>query len=174
VWRIARGRFNWLLINLGTAFLASSVLGLFEGQLQKMVALAVLAPIVASQGGNATTQTMTIVVRALATRELDPANASRVILREFLVGLLNGIAFAVITGIAAYAWFKVPGLGIVIGLAMICNLAAAALGGILIPLGLHRLRFDPAVASSPFVTTITDVVGFFSFLSIASLWFELR
>jgi magnesium transporter len=174
VWRIARGRFNWLLINLGTAFLASSVLGLFEGQLQKMVALAVLAPIVASQGGNATTQTMTIVVRALATRELGPSNAGRVILRELLVGLLNGLAFAVITGIAAYAWFKVPGLGFVIGLAMICNLAAAALGGILIPLGLYRLRFDPAVASSPFVTTITDVVGFFSFLSIASLWFELR
>jgi magnesium transporter len=133
-----------------------------------------LAPIVASQGGNATTQTMTIAVRALATGELGPANASRVILRELMVGVLNGIAFAVITGIAAYAWFNVPGLGFVIGLAMICNLTAAALGGILIPLGLYRLRFDPAVASSPFVTTITDVVGFFSFLSIASFWFDLR
>jgi magnesium transporter len=174
VWTIARGRFKWLVVNLATAFLASSVLGLFEGQLQKMVALAVLAPIVASQGGNATTQTMTVAVRALATRELSDANARRVILREFMVGLLNGAAFAVITGIAAYLWFKVPGLGIVIGLAMVCNLVAAALGGILIPLALNRLRVDPAVASSPFVTTVTDVVGFFSFLSIASFWFGLR
>jgi magnesium transporter len=174
VWKIARGRFNWLLINLATAFLASSVLGLFEGQLEKMVALAVLAPIVASQGGNATTQTMTVAVRALATRDLTDTNAWRVITRELLVGLLNGVAFAVITGAAAYAWFRVPGLGLVIGLAMICNLIAAALGGILIPLVLHRLKFDPAVASSPFVTTVTDVVGFFSFLGIATLWFGLR
>ncbi|HZQ14270.1 MAG TPA: magnesium transporter [Pseudolabrys sp.] len=171
---IARGRFNWLLVNLVTAFIASSVLGFFEGQLQKMVALAVLAPIVASQGGNATTQTMTVAVRALATQHLSEANAWRVIVRELLVGLINGAAFAVITGIAAYVWFKVPGLGLVIGLAMICNLVAAALGGILIPLALHRLRIDPAVASSPFVTTVTDVVGFFSFLSIATLWFGLR
>ena len=174
VWTIARGRFNWLLVNLGTAFLASSVLGLFEGQLQKMVALAVLAPIVASQGGNATTQTMTVAVRALATQDLRDANAWRVVRREVLVGLLNGVAFAVITGAAAYVWFRVPGLGVVIGLAMVCNLVAAALGGILIPLALHRLRFDPAVASSPFVTTVTDVVGFFSFLSIATEWFGLR
>ena len=174
VWTIARGRFNWLLVNLGTAFIASLVLGLFAEELQKMVALAVLAPIVASQGGNATTQTMTVAVRALATRDLSDANAWRVIVRELLVGLVNGAAFAVITGIAAYIWFKVPGLGFVIGLAMICNLTAAALGGILIPLALHRLRFDPAVASSPFVTTVTDVVGFFSFLSIATIWFGLR
>ena len=174
VWTIARGRFNWLLVNLATAFLASSVLGLFEESLQKMVALAVLAPIVASQGGNATTQTMTVAVRALATRELSDANARRVILRELMVGLLNGAAFAVITGIAAYVRFRVPGLGLVIGLAMICNLVAAALGGVLIPLALNRLRVDPAVASSPFVTTVTDVVGFFSFLSIASFWFGLR
>ena len=174
VWTIARGRFNWLLVNLGTAFLASSVLGLFEGQLQKMVALAVLAPIVASQGGNATTQTMTVAVRAIATQDLHDSNAWRVVRRELMVGLLNGIAFAIITGAAAYVWFRVPGLGVVIGLAMMCNLIAAALGGILIPLLLHRLRFDPAVASSPFVTTVTDVVGFFAFLSIATVWFGLR
>jgi magnesium transporter len=174
VWTIARGRFNWLLVNLGTAFLASSVLGLFEGQMQKMVALAVLAPIVASQGGNATTQTMTVAVRALATQDLHDSNAWRIVRRELMVGLLNGIAFAVITGAAAYVWFRVPGLGVVIGLAMICNLVAAALGGILIPIVLNRLRFDPAVASSPFVTTVTDVVGFFAFLSIATLWFGLR
>lgn len=171
---IARGRFNWLLINLATAFLASSVLGLFEGQLEQMVALAVLAPIVASQGGNAATQTMTVAVRALATRELGSSNAWRVVIRETLVGLINGVAFAVITGIAAVAWFKIPGLGIVIGLAMICNLIAGALGGILIPMALERVRADPAVASGTFVTTVTDVVGFFSFLGIATLWFGLK
>jgi len=174
VWTIARGRFNWLLVNLATAFLASSVLGLFEGQLEKMVALAVLAPIVASQGGNAATQTMTVAVRALATRELGANNAFRVVMREGLVGLVNGLAFAVITGIAAVAWFKIPALGVVIGLAMLCNLVAGGLGGILIPMVLERVRADPAVASGTFVTTITDVVGFFSFLGIATLWFGLK
>jgi magnesium transporter len=174
VWTIARGRFNWLLVNLATAFLASSVLGLFEGQLEKMVALAVLAPIVASQGGNAATQTMTVAVRALATRELGSNNAFRVVMREGLVGLVNGLAFAIITGIAAVAWFKIPGLGVVIGLAMLCNLVAGALGGILIPMVLERVRADPAVASGTFVTTVTDVVGFFSFLGIATLWFGLK
>jgi magnesium transporter len=174
VWTIAKGRFNWLLVNLATAFLASSVLGLFEGQLEKMVALAVLAPIVASQGGNAATQTMTVAVRALATRELGSNNAMRVVIREALVGLVNGLAFAVITGVAAVAWFRIPGLGIVIGLAIICNLVAGALGGILIPIVLERVRADPAVASGTFVTTVTDVVGFFSFLGIATLWFGLK
>jgi magnesium transporter len=174
VWTIAKARFNWLLVNLATAFLASSVLGLFEGQLEKMVALAVLAPIVASQGGNAATQTMTVAVRALATRELGSNNMSRVVIRESLVGLVNGIAFAVITGIAAVAWFQIPGLGVVIGLAIICNLVAGALGGILIPILLERVRADPAVASGTFVTTVTDVVGFFSFLGIATLWFGLN
>jgi magnesium transporter len=173
-WTIAKGRFNWLLVNLATAFLASSVLGLFEGQLEQMVALAVLAPIVASQGGNAATQTMTVAVRALATRELGPKNALRVVMREGLVGIVNGLAFAVITGIAAVAWFKIPGLGVVIGLAMLCNLIAGALGGILIPMVLERVRADPAVASGTFVTTVTDVVGFFSFLGIATLWFGLK
>jgi magnesium transporter len=174
VWTIAKGRFNWLLVNLATAFLASSVLGLFEGQLEKMVALAVLAPIVASQGGNAATQTMTVAVRALATRELGSANALRVVIREILVGFVNGIGFAIITGIAAVAWFKIPGLGVVIGLAIICNLVAGACGGILIPMVLEKMRADPAVASGTFVTTVTDVVGFFSFLGIATLWFGLK
>ena len=171
VWFVARGRFNWLLVNLATAFLASSVLGLFEGELQKMVAL---APIVASQGGNAATQTMTVAVRALARHELSSANAARIILREVLVALVNGLAFAIITGVAAAAWFKVPDLGVVIGLAMICNLLAGALGGILVPLALHRFHADPAISSGVFVTTVTDVVGFFSFLGIATLWFGLK
>jgi magnesium transporter len=117
---------------------------------------------------------MTVAVRALATRELGSGNAVRVVIREGLVGLVNGLAFAVITGVAAVAWFKIPGLGIVIGLAIICNLVAGALGGILIPMVLERVRADPAVASGTFVTTVTDVVGFFSFLGIATLWFGLK
>ena len=145
VWTIAKGRFNWLLVNLATAFLASSVLGLFEGQLEKMVALAVLAPIVASQGGNAATQTMTVAVRALATRELGSANARRVVIREILVGFVNGLGFAVITGVAAVAWFRIPGLGIVIGLAIICNLVAALLLSLLLSL-LLRISWMESIA----------------------------
>jgi len=170
---ITRSRFTWLFVNLVTAFIASAVIGLFEGQVEKMVALAVLMPIVASQGGNAATQTMTVAVRALATRELFSGNASRVAIREVSVGLLNGIAFGVLTGIGAGLWFHSAGLGIVIGLAMICNLVAGALGGILIPLTLDRLGYDPAVSSGAFVTTVTDVVGNFAFLGIATLWFGL-
>jgi magnesium transporter len=174
VWWTAKRRFVWLLVNLFTAFIAASVLDLFEGSLQKMVALAVLAPIVASQGGNAATQTMTVAVRALATRELSRANATRVILREIMVGALNGAAFGMITGVIAAIWFGAAGVGVVIALAMLINLVAGALGGILIPQLLHRLHIDPAVSSSPFVTTVTDVVGFASFLGIATLWFGLR
>jgi magnesium transporter len=173
VWSTTRSRFLWLFVNLITAFIASSVLGLFEGSLQKMVALAVLAPIVASQGGNAATQTMTVAVRALATRELSRANAARVILREVLVGVLNGAAFGVITGAVASIWFGLAGLGAVIALAMLTNLIAGALGGILIPQLLNRFRIDPAVSSGAFVTTVTDVVGYGSFLGIATLWFGL-
>src|SRR3954464_14140711 len=173
VWTIAKGRFNWLLVNLATAFLASSVLGLFEGQLEKMVALAVLVPIVASQGGNAATQTMTIAVRALATRELTPGNAMRVVRREVIVGCLNGVGFGIITGIAAGTWFGMASLGFVIALAMMTNMIAGALGGILIPMVLEKFEADPAVSSGAFVTTVTDVVGNFAFLGIATLWFKL-
>ena len=144
------------------------------GQSVDQFALAVLAPIVASQGGNAATQTMTVAVRALATRDLSHANAWRIVRRELMVGVLNGLAFAIIAGTVAAAWFHLPELGVVIGLAMICNLLAGALGGILIPLGLNGVRADPAVSSGVFVTTVTDVVGFFSFLGIATLWFGLR
>lgn len=170
---ITRRRFWWLFINLLTAFLASAVLKGFEAELEKMVALAVLAPIVASQGGNAATQTMTIAVRALATRDLGPWNMWRVIGREVMVGLLNGIGFALLTGVLAATWFSNAGLGLVIGLAMVVNLLAAALAGSAIPLVLERAGIDPAVSSAPFVTTVTDVVGFFSFLGIATLWFGL-
>jgi len=174
VWTIAKGRFPWLLANLGTALMSAWVISRFESSIARMVALAVLMPIVASMGGNAGTQTMTVTVRALATRSLSDANAWRVVRREFLVGVLNGLVFAVIIGTIAAAWFDVPALGFVIGLALVCVLAAAALGGIIIPLGLIRLGVDPALASGPFVTTVTDVVGFFAFLGIATLWFGLK
>jgi magnesium transporter len=173
MWLTARSRFLWLLVNLVTAFVASSVLGAFENQLEKMVALAVLAPIVASQGGNGATQTMTVVIRALATHELARHNALRVIGRELLVGALNGIAFGVITGIGASFWFGFGGLGVVIAAAMLTNLVAGALGGILVPLVLDKLDIDPAVSASAFVTTVTDVVGYSSFLGFATLWFHL-
>jgi magnesium transporter len=174
VWTIVRGRFPWLLANLATAMVAAWVIRQFEGSIEKMVALAVLMPIVASMGGNAGTQSMTVAVRAIATRDLGDANAARVVRRELMVGMFNGIGFAVIMGIVATAWFQVADLGLVMGLAMVCVLTVAALGGIVIPLALARLHVDPAIASGPFVTTVTDVVGFFAFLGIATLWFGLK
>lgn len=168
--QITPPRFSWLLVNLATAILASAVISLFDGTIQSMVALAVLMPIVASMGGNAGTQTMTVAVRALATKELTPTNVVRVVIRETAVGLINGFAFALIIAVIAIAWFGTNRLGLVIGTAMVVNLLAAALAGIFIPLGLNRMGFDPAVASTVFVTTVTDVVGFFSFLGLASLW----
>jgi magnesium transporter len=170
VLQTTRLRFTWLLANLATAILASFVISLFEATIEQMVALAVLMPIVASMGGNAGTQTMTVAVRALATQDLGPVNAFRVILRECAVGLLNGMLFAVIMAAIAYFWFGSDQLGLVIGVAMIVNLLAAALAGILIPLGLEALGLDPAIASGVFVTTVTDVVGFFAFLGLAALW----
>jgi magnesium transporter len=174
VWMIVKSRFPWLAANLATALISASVIRYFEGSIQQMVALAVLMPIVASMGGNAGTQTMTVAVRALATRDLSDANTWRVVRRELLVGIVNGIGFALILGVLAAVWFNVTDLGLVIGLAMLTVLAAAALGGILIPIVLERIGVDPAVSSGPFVTTVTDVVGFFSFLGIATMWFGLR
>ncbi|MBX8783071.1 magnesium transporter [Pseudochrobactrum algeriensis] len=168
---IARSRSPWLFVNLFTAFLSASVIGLFDGTIQQMVALAVLMPIVASMGGNAATQTMTVTVRAIATRNIDIHNAARVIRREALIGLLNGMMFAIMIGTVAGYWFDNWHLGGIIGSAMIINMLAAALGGILIPLLLHRLGADPAIASAVFVTTVTDVIGFFAFLGLATWWF---
>ncbi|MEO1952792.1 MULTISPECIES: magnesium transporter [unclassified Thioclava] len=164
-----RQRLPWLFINLLTAILASAVISIFEGTIQQLVALAVLMPIVASMGGNAGTQTLTVAVRALATRDLTDSNVWRVVRREAIVGLLNGLAFAVVMGAVAAFWFSGAQLGIVIGLAMVINLVVAALSGILIPLALEKLGADPALASGTFVTTMTDVVGFFAFLGLASV-----
>ena len=168
-----RSRFLWLLVNLGTAVLASFIIGLFDATIQQMVALAVLMPIVASMGGNAGTQTMTVTVRALATRDIDIYNAGRIIRRETMVGILNGVLFAGIVGLVATLWFQNAQLGGVIGAAMIINMFAAALAGILIPLLLHKAGADPAIGSTVFVTTVTDVVGFFAFLWLAGWWLGL-
>ena len=167
----SRSRVPWLLVNLATAILAASVIALFDGVIEKVVALAVLMPIVAGMGGNAASQTMTVTVRALATKDLDIYNAMRVISREAGVGILNGVIFGVLIGIVAGLWFHDPTIGMIISAAMLINMLAAALGGILIPLLLDRVGIDPAVASAVFVTTVTDVTGFFSFLGLASWWY---
>lgn len=167
----SRSRVPWLLVNLVTAFIAASVIGLFDATIEQIVALAILMPIVAGMGGNAGSQTMTVTVRALATRDLDIYNAGRIVRRELGVGFLNGVVFAVLIGLVAAAWFDSPDLGGIIAAAMIINMFMAALAGITIPLLLHRFGADPAVASSVFVTAVTDTVGFFAFLGLASWWF---
>ncbi|WP_309085017.1 magnesium transporter [Chelativorans sp.] len=168
-----RSRVPWLMVNLVTAFLAASVISLFDATIEQVVALAVLMPIVAGMGGNAGSQTMTVTVRALATGDLDIYNAGRIIRREMGVGCLNGIIFAVLIGLVAGFWFQSEQIGGIIAAAMIINMFVAALAGILIPLLLDRLGADPAVASAVFVTAVTDVVGFFGFLGLATWWFGL-
>lgn len=163
-----RSRFSWLLVNLATAILASATIGLFEATIEQMVALAVLMPIVASMGGNAGTQTMTVAVRALATKELTSTNALRVIGKELIVGGFNGIIFAVITGLVAWLWFADPTLAVVLAMAMIVNMVVAGFAGITIPIVLERAGKDPAIASGVFLTTMTDVIGFFTFLGLAA------
>ncbi|MEX0970193.1 MAG: magnesium transporter [Paracoccaceae bacterium] len=169
VLQTARLRFPWLVVNLATAILASLVIGMFEDTIHTLVALAVLMPIVASMGGNAGTQTLTVAVRALATRDLTTSNAMRIVRREALVGLGNGLVFAVLIGVVSWLWFGLPLLGLVIALAMVVNMLVAGLAGILIPIGLEKAGADPALASGTFVTTVTDVVGFFVFLGLAGL-----
>ncbi|MGR3757721.1 MAG: magnesium transporter [Tranquillimonas sp.] len=166
---IARQRFPWLFVNLLTAILASLVIAQFEAIIAAVVALAVLMPIVASMGGNAGTQSLTVAVRGLATRDLTASNALRVIRREVVAGLINGCVFAVIMGIVGVLWFGTPMLGAVIGIAMVVNLVVAGLAGVLVPLTLDRIGVDPALASGAFVTTVTDVVGFFAFLGLAAV-----
>jgi magnesium transporter len=169
---IAPSRFTWLFVNLITAVVASAVIKVFDATIEQMVALAVLMPIVASMGGNAGTQTMTVAVRALATEQLPPSQVPRFVLRETAVGLLNGLLFALILAAVAVVWYGAKGLGVVIGAAIIINLLAAAVAGIFFPLILHRYKFDPAVASTVFVTTVTDVVGYFAFLGLAAIWLK--
>lgn len=163
-------RFLWLLVNLLTAVIASIVIGLFDKTIERLVALAVLMPIVASMGGNAGTQTVTVAVRALAMRQLGDGMVSRFIMREAMVGLINGIIFAVVAGLVAFLWFQNLHIALVMGFAMIANMLAAALSGAAIPVFLSRIGVDPAVASSVFITTVTDVIGFLTFLGLATIF----
>lgn len=167
----SRSRVPWLAVNLVTAFVAASVISLFDATIEHVVALAILMPIVAGMGGNAGSQTMTVTVRALATRDIDIYNAGRVIRREMGVGFINGIVFALLIGSVAGLWFQSMEIGGIIATAMIVNMFVAAVAGILIPLLLDRVGADPAVASAVFVTSVTDVVGFFTFLGLAAWWF---
>ncbi|WP_336957997.1 magnesium transporter [Sphingobium aquiterrae] len=165
-----RTRLSWLIVNLGTAVLAASVVGLFQGTISRYVVLAVLMPIVSGMGGNAGTQTMAVAVRALATNQLTSSNTIRQITREFRIASANGTALGILIGIAVGLIYGNHDLGIVIALAMLINNLVAGLAGILVPVTLERLNVDPAVSSAVFVTTMTDVMGFFSFLGLATLW----
>ena len=162
-------RLPWLAVNLVTAILASLVIAQFENVIAGFVALAVLMPIVASMGGNAGTQSLTVAVRAIATKDLTGSNVWRVVRREVLVGLINGLVFAVVMGVIGMVWFGSPLLGAVIATAMVINLVVAGLAGIMVPVVLDRMDVDPALASGAFVTTVTDVVGFFAFLGLAAV-----
>ena len=164
-------RFNWLLLNLFTALLATWVISNFGASIEQMVALAFLMPIVASMGGNAGMQTLAVTIRAIATKELSKSNFNRVVGKEFLIGILNGIIFAVITAVIVQLWFKQINLSLLIGVSMILNMIVAGLFGILVPVSLKKLNVDPALASSVFVTTITDVIGFLSFLGLGTYYF---
>ena len=161
-------RFNWLLLNLFTALLATWVISFFGASIEQMVALAFLMPIVASMGGNAGMQTLAVTIRAIATKELSKSNFNRVVGKEFLIGILNGVIFAIITAVIVQFWFKEINLSILIGISMILNMIVAGLFGILVPVSLKKLNIDPALASSVFVTTITDVIGFVSFLGVGA------
>ena len=169
--RKTKRRFNWLLLNLFTALLATWVISKFGATIEQMVALAFLMPIVASMGGNAGMQTLAVTVRAIATKELSSENFTKIVLKEFVIGILNGIIFAIITGIVVQLWFREINLTIIIAVSMILNMIVAGLFGILVPVSLKKFNIDPAIASSVFVTTITDVVGFLSFLGIGAYFF---
>jgi len=160
----------WLAVNLLTAILASLVIAQFEATITQFVALAVLMPIVASMGGNAATQSLTVAVRALATKDLTGSNVWRVLWREIMVGLINGLIFAGAMGIVGIVWFGGPELGYVIAAAMVINLVVAGLAGSAIPVVMDRMGIDPALGSGTFVTTVTDVVGFFAFLGLAAVF----
>ena len=170
LWDTLQGRSSWLLINLFTAIIASAVIGLFDATIERLVALAILMPIVASMGGNAGTQTVTVAVRAIALRQLDRDAAMAFVRRELLVAALNGVVFAMLSATMAFLWFNDADIAAVMAVAMFANMMVAGFSGTLVPLGLVRLGVDPAVASSVFITTITDVVGFFVFLGLAALY----
>ena len=169
IYLIGRNRAIWLGVNLITAVLASLVIGIFDATIQSLVALAILMPIVASMGGNAGTQTLTVTVRQMALGEIDYQDAKKIIYKEVVISLVNGVLFATIIGVVAYLWFGLPLLGVVIGISMIINLFSAGFFGAVIPIILQKKGIDPAIGSTVILTTVTDVVGFFSFLGLATL-----
>ena len=171
IFKKTKRRFNWLLLNLLTALLATWVISKFGATIEQMVALAFLMPIVASMGGNAGMQTLAVTVRAIATKELSSENFTKIVSKEFVIGILNGIIFAIITGIVVQLWFREINLTILIAVSMILNMMVAGLFGILVPVSLKKFNIDPAIASSVFVTTITDVIGFLSFLGLGAYFF---
>ena len=164
-------RFNWLLLNLFTAIIDSVVIGFFQEDIEKVVALAVLMPIVASMGGNAGMQTLAVTIRSIATNELTKNNFSQNVIKEFSIGILNGIIFAIISAIVVHLWFNDLTLSLIISISMVLNMIVAGLFGILVPITLKKFNIDPAIASSVFVTTITDVIGFLSFLGVGAFFF---
>lgn len=169
LWKIGKARGIWLGVNLLTAIAASLVIGLFDSTIQSLVALAVLMPIVASMGGNAGTQTLTVTVRQMALGDIEVDKAKKTIFKEVLISLMNGTFYAVVMGVIAYLWFDMPMLGVVIAMAMVINLFSAGFFGAVIPLGLQKFGIDPAIGSTVLLTTVTDVVGFFSFLGLATI-----
>jgi magnesium transporter len=169
IYLIGKNRAMWLGINLITAVLASLVIGLFDATIQSFVALAVLMPIVASMGGNAGTQTLTVTVRQMALGEIDYQDAKKIIYKEVMISVVNGLLFAIVIGLVAYFWFNIPLLGVVIAISMIINLFSAGFFGAVIPIVLQKKGIDPAIGSTVILTTVTDVVGFFSFLGLATI-----
>ena len=171
IFKKTKRRFNWLLLNLFTALLATWVISKFGASIEQMVVLAFLMPIVASMGGNAGMQTLAVTIRTLATKELSSSNFGKVVTKEFAIGILNGVIFAIITGVIVQLWFKEINLSILIAASMVLNMIVAGLFGILVPVSLKKFNIDPAIASSVFVTTITDVIGFLSFLGLGAYLF---
>ena len=171
IFKKTKRRFNWLLLNLVTAIIASIVIGFFQEDIEKVVALAVLMPIVASMGGNAGMQTLAVTIRTIATNELTKNNFAQNVIKEFSIGILNGFIFALISAIVVQFWFNDYTLSLIISISMVLNMIVAGLFGILVPITLKKFNIDPAIASSVFVTTITDVIGFLSFLGIGAYFF---
>ena len=169
IWKISRARGLWIGISLLTSIAASVVIGLFDTTLQSLVALAILMPIVASIGGNAGSQTLTVTVRQMALGDIDIDEAKRTIFKEIYISLINGTVYAVVMGIVAYFWFQMPMLGVVMGMAIVINLLTAGFFGAVIPLGLKKFGVDPAIGSTALLTTMTDIIGFFSFLGLATI-----
>ncbi len=169
IWKISRARGLWIGISLLTSIAASAVIGLFDTTLQSLVALAILMPIVASIGGNAGSQTLTVTVRQMALGDIELDQAKKTIVKEVIISFINGALYAVVMGIVAYVWFQMPMLGAVMGMAIVINLLTAGLFGAIIPLSLKKFGIDPAIGSTALLTTVTDIVGFFSFLGLASI-----